>query len=138
MTTSLLDFYYQRLLDSFENLFIGLDSKQEILKVISAIQNQEPILPIAEGDNGSFSTIFLPFHAGLIQPFNVKELKANNNLHPKLIRFCELCAEIEGLTDLYSTYENEPTELEKLKLLPKLQEFISILPTYDEFKKWLR
>lgn len=136
MTTSLSD-YYQRLLDNFETIFICLDSKEEILEVISAIQNQKPLLPIAEGNNGSFSTIFLPFHAGLIEPFNFRELKANNNLHPKLIRFCELCAEIEGMTDLYSTYENEPTEMEKIKLLPKLQEFIRILPTFDEFKKWL-
>jgi hypothetical protein len=129
--------FYQTLENSFRNIFVEQNSRQDIIKITKTIESKKPILNLMESEAGSFSTLFLPFHGGCIYPYNFKKICQKYNVNKNLIRFCKLAGEIESLTVDYAIYEKEPSSKEKLILLSKLKEFLKILPNYEEFKRWL-
>lgn len=135
---SIINEFYQALTNSFENIFIEQNSRQDILKIIRAIENDKPILDLMENKAGSFSTIFLPFHEGNIYPYHFENICQKYNIDKKLIEFCKLAGEIESITADYAIYEKEPSKKKKLVLLGKLKEFLKILPSYEKFQRWLR
>jgi hypothetical protein len=137
-TPSISKEFYQKLKNSFKHIFVEQNSKDEILCIIKAIENNEPILDLMENASGSFSTIFLPFHWNEIYPYHFKKISKKYNLTKKLIEFCKLAGEIESITSNYAFYEKEQNGKEKAFLLSKLKEFFKILPSYEEFQAWLK
>ncbi|MCF7844935.1 MAG: hypothetical protein K9M03_03865 [Kiritimatiellales bacterium] len=129
--------FYDSLKESFYKLFVEQNSKENIVNVIYAIRQDKPVLPIMEAYTGSFSTIFLPFHAGMTYPFDFKNLSSKHKMHPKLIEFCKLAAQIEGITDEMATFNKEPPVQPKENLKIALEKFLEILPSYNEFESWL-
>ncbi len=88
-----------------------------------------------QSPKGSFSTIFLPFHAG--DP-RFRAITKSCPLHPKLLEFCALAGKIENLSDTMGITGEEPSEANKEKLLPLLREFLRIFPSSEEFELWLK
>jgi hypothetical protein len=123
-------------ISSFENLFVGQRCDKDIEEVTRAIEEGRPILGFCEGGKRSFSTIFLPFHANRMHPFNFRELMRRHRFPQEFIEFCELAGTIESKTDTYATYEQEPTDKEKKTLLPLLRRFLNILPSSEQFHSW--
>ena len=130
--------FYTTTINSFKHIFVEQNSKNDILNVIEAIENEIPILDLMETESGSFSTIFLPFHGGEIYPHYFKKMYQKYDFDKKLIEFYKLAGEIESLTNDYAIYEKEPSKKDKSALLVKLKEFLKILPSYEEFQNWLR
>ena len=126
--------YFSSLLASFRNLFENQNSKQDIVDVIEALEADRLIADLMQSPHGSFSTIFLPFHSGTEE---FKTAMESGAVHPKLAQFCTVCGKIEGLTDTMGITGEEPLTDDKKKLLPLLQEFLTILPSPEEFRKWL-
>lgn len=131
--------FRKKIVTSFENIFVRQNCKQDIVDVVYALEHAQPILLVIEEQNASFSTIFSPFHAGQIIPFNFMRLASKYHFSEKLVYFFELAGEIEDMTDEYAIYgdEEEPSKEEKEKLLYKLKEFLSMLPNVVEFESWL-
>lgn len=121
---------------SFENIFVHQKNLTDIQKVVAALKKDEPILNLVEGDRGSFSTIFLPFHGGTILESNIT-FAEQEGINEDLRNFSLLAGKIESLTDIFATYDKEPSREEKEKLLPLLEEFIEKIPTYETFKRWI-
>jgi len=125
--------FYAELYQAFENLFGQQHCKDDIAEIIEALENTRPIADLIQSPNGSFSTIFLPFHSGAEKIRNAIKI---GKIHPKLTQFCFLCGKIEGLTDTMGISGEEPSTEDKEKLLPLLREFLSVLPSVREFKTW--
>lgn len=125
----------QSLREAFERMFVQTQCQRDIAEMVKAIEQRQPIAGLMQAHEGSFSTIFLPFHAGEIR---FKTIADHHILHPKLLRFCTLAARIEGLTDTMGITGKEPVEEDTTKLLPLLKEFLAILPSHEEFESWLK
>ena len=122
---------------SFQKLFVIEQGGEEISRVIEALEHDELILPLVESSKGSFSSLFSPFHGGTLLLRSKSTLIEQDQLHPKLREFCRLAGEIEGMTDMMSTYEDDPSPEEKQKLLPLLREFVAKIPSHEELKSWI-
>ncbi|MDD5041018.1 MAG: hypothetical protein PHX87_01015 [Candidatus Peribacteraceae bacterium] len=125
----------QSLLKAFEHLFVRTQCQRDIAEMMKALEQRRPIADLMQTHEGSFSTIFLPFHAG---DTRFCAIAKTGTLDPKLLRFCELAAQIENMTDVMGIAGKEPSEDEKTKLLPLLRGFLTMLPTPEEFKSWLQ
>lgn len=130
--------FYAELLGSFENLFVHRHCKDDIVEICKALEQARPIANLVQSKNGSFSTIFLPFHSKQTYPFDFGAIASAHSLHPKFLQFCALAGKIEGLTGTMGVTKEEPSANDKNKLLPLLKEFLAILPSAKEFKTWLQ
>lgn len=125
------------LVSSFYRLFVEQDGSNDIRAVITALEEGKPVLPFLEPDNGSLSTIFIPFHIRSSHPsHNVRAFLEHVQAPKQFYSFCTLAAEIEELTFDSAIWETEPPNDKKELLLVKLKEFMDILPTLDVFVKW--
>ena len=126
----------QELLRKMQNNFANIFHNQKYLtwieSVKSALENNQPVLPMAETDSGSFFDIFIDFHRGAFDPTDFEKLNTN------LQNFCNLCGDIESLTDMWPTLEEEPSEDIKKKLHSKLVELFKTIPSEIEFNNWIR
>ena len=134
--------FYQALTHSFENIFEKQTGRQDITDLIDGLEKGQPLLSLLENENGSLSTLFSPFHSGTLFPYNFSEFKAQKNLDPRLIEFCDCASSLEGLLVDYELYESEgkdePSEKERNHLLNLLRQFNTLLPSYEIFKSWLK
>jgi hypothetical protein len=136
--SSVLMNFYRDLSRSFHNLFVQRDSKRIILTVIERLETGRSILSVTEGADGSFSTIFLPFHDGNLFPHNFRVISQSFQLHPKLVKFCQLAGQLERLTGRHALYQHEPNSDEKSEILELLKAFVTVFPSYNEFCSWLK
>ncbi|MDO8469143.1 MAG: hypothetical protein Q7S29_05290 [Candidatus Peribacter sp.] len=122
------------LLEAFEHLFVQTQCQREIAEVVKSLEQRRPIVSLMQPDKGSFSTIFLPFHAGGVR---FRAIAKSCPLHPNLLEFCALAGKIESLSDTMGITGEEPSEADKEELLPLLEEFLAVLPSSKEFASWL-
>lgn len=127
--------FYAKLQKSFIHLFMGQQCQRDIVAVVEALEKEKPIAGLMQSPRGSFSTIFLPFHA---EDTLFQTIAKKYTLHPKFLHFCALAGEIEAITDTMGIAAEEPSVENKAKLLPLLREFLAIFPSAEEFESWLK
>ena len=127
--------FKQDLLEAFEHLFVQTQCQRDIAEVVKSLDQRRPIASLMQPVKGSFSTIFLPFHAGGVR---FRAIAKRCPFHPKILEFCALAGKIENLSDEMGITGEEPSEADKANLLPLLKEFLAILPAPEKFASWLK
>ncbi len=122
---------------SFQNIFEMQNGRDDLKKLLYLIKNNQPIRTfLDEQPSGDMSTIFTPFHGGMVFPHNIVELKKTDILSENFIKFCSISAVIADMLEEWERANNEPDQREKKIMKKYLEEFLIMLPTYDIFKTW--
>ncbi|MCK5019101.1 MAG: hypothetical protein KAS32_18720 [Candidatus Peribacteraceae bacterium] len=124
----------QQIISSYDHIFGDGTALIDIQTVLSALEHKQPILDLLEGGRFSFSTIFIPFHAGTITSNGVQFRQLN--LPPSCCEFMENCAVIESLTDKAPAWEIEPDEKTRNELLRSLHNFLDHFPSKEDVLSW--
>ncbi|NLG07269.1 hypothetical protein GX553_02315 [Candidatus Peribacteria bacterium] len=118
----------------YHNIFADGSAIQEIQELIQSLERGAPILGVLENARGSFSTIFVPFHAGTITADGTQLRQLD--LPTSCLEFMERCARIESLTDEMPSKEIEPGEDTRKQLLLALRDFLEHFPSEEEVMLW--
>jgi hypothetical protein len=124
----------QQIIASYEHIFGDGSALQEIHNLIHALEQDKPVLDLLESSRGSFSTIFVPFHAGTITADGIQF--RHLNLPPPCLEFMENCAKIESLVDELPAREVEPDGNTRKQLVVALRNFLEHFPSTEDVVSW--
>ncbi|MFA5799792.1 MAG: hypothetical protein WC840_02430 [Candidatus Peribacteraceae bacterium] len=124
----------KQVIASYDHVFGDGTALIDIQSVLSALEHKQPILDLLEGGRFSFSTIFIPFHAGTITAEGIQF--RHMSLPKACLTFMEDCAKIESLTDEAPIWEIEPDEKTRNELLQALRSFLGHFPSKKEVYSW--